>query len=147
MRCWNDTETGRPKCSEKFLSQSQFSQDKSHTDCPQIGPVLPQGNRGRLTSQPWQGLTDLVGQVPCLKGKGIRIIVKLWCCVELFCSICRRVHISEKTLSYLNGEFEVEPGLGEKREETLRMAGIKTFFIVKALKPVSTACTKKRCNK
>jgi hypothetical protein len=32
----------------------------------------------------------------------------------------------------------VEPALGEKREETLRMAGIKTFFIVKALKPVST---------
>ncbi|XP_067008082.2 adenylate cyclase type 3-like [Anabrus simplex] len=46
-----------------------------------------------------------------------------------------RVHISEKTLSYLNGEFEVEPALGEKREEMLRMAGIKTFFIVKALKP------------
>jgi len=51
------------------------------------------------------------------------------------------VHISEKTLSYLNGEFEVEPALGEKREETLRMAGIKTFFIVKALKPVSATCT------
>ncbi|XP_022190546.2 adenylate cyclase type 3 [Nilaparvata lugens] len=46
-----------------------------------------------------------------------------------------RVHISEKTLSYLNGEFEVEPALGEKREEMLRMAGIKTFFIVKVLKP------------
>jgi adenylate cyclase 3 len=60
-------------------------------------------------------------------------------CDESFiCSLRRRVHISEKTLSYLNGEFEVEPGLGEKREETLRMAGIKTFFIVKALKAVST---------
>ncbi|PSN34624.1 Adenylate cyclase type 3 [Blattella germanica] len=47
------------------------------------------------------------------------------------------VHISEKTLSYLNGEFEVEPALGEKREETLRMAGIKTFFIVKTLKPIN----------
>ncbi|XP_069698186.1 adenylate cyclase type 3-like isoform X2 [Periplaneta americana] len=50
-----------------------------------------------------------------------------------------RVHISEKTLSYLNGEFEVEPALGEKREEMLRMAGIKTFFIVKALKPFRPA--------
>jgi hypothetical protein len=61
------------------------------------------------------------------------------CYDEIFiCSVCRRVHISEKTLSYLNGEFEVEPALGEKREETLRLAGIKTFFIVKALKPVST---------
>ena len=46
------------------------------------------------------------------------------------------MHISEKTLSFLNGEFEVEPGYGEKREETLRMAGIKTYFIVKTLKPV-----------
>jgi len=64
-----------------------------------------------------------------------------------FVFACRRVHISEKTLSYLNGEFEVEPGLGEKREEALRMAGIKTFFIVKALKPVSTAYTKRRHNK
>jgi adenylate cyclase 3 len=57
------------------------------------------------------------------------------------------VHISEKTLSYLNGEFEVEPALGEKREETLRMAGIKTFFIVKALKPVSTTFKKWRYKK
>ncbi|XP_050439426.1 adenylate cyclase type 3 [Adelges cooleyi] len=46
-----------------------------------------------------------------------------------------RVHISEKTLSFLNGEFEVEPGYGEKREEALRMAGIKTFFIIKTIKP------------
>lgn len=51
--------------------------------------------------------------------------------------VCRRVHISEKTLSYLQGEFEVEPGFGEKREEALRMAGIKTYFICKILKPVS----------
>ncbi|XP_049855200.1 adenylate cyclase type 3 [Schistocerca gregaria] len=46
-----------------------------------------------------------------------------------------RVHISEKTLGFLNGEFEVEPALGEKREEMLRMAGIRTFFIVRTLKP------------
>ncbi|KAK7574269.1 hypothetical protein V9T40_011460 [Parthenolecanium corni] len=50
-----------------------------------------------------------------------------------------RVHISEKTYSYLNDEFEVEPGFGEKREEALRLAGIKTFFIVKALKPFKNA--------
>ncbi|KAG8265226.1 Adenylate cyclase type 3 [Homalodisca vitripennis] len=53
-----------------------------------------------------------------------------------------RVHISEKTLSFLNGEFEVEPALGEKREEMLRMAGIKTFFIVKTLKPCWTVGVK-----
>lgn len=47
-----------------------------------------------------------------------------------------RVHISEKTLSFLHGEFEVEPAFGEKREEALRIAGLKTFFITKVLKPV-----------
>lgn len=46
-----------------------------------------------------------------------------------------RVHISEVTKSYLNDEFEVEPAHGERREEMLRQAGIKTFFIVKVLKP------------
>lgn len=46
-----------------------------------------------------------------------------------------RVHISEKTLSYLNGEFEVMPGDGASREEAIRLAGIKTFFIVQVLKP------------
>ncbi|KAK4879693.1 hypothetical protein RN001_007839, partial [Aquatica leii] len=46
-----------------------------------------------------------------------------------------RVHISATTYSYLNGEFEVEPGYGEKREESLRIAGLKTFFIVRVLKP------------
>ncbi|XP_026469362.1 adenylate cyclase type 3 [Ctenocephalides felis] len=49
-----------------------------------------------------------------------------------------RVHISHQTLSFLDGEFEVEPAHGEKREEALRMAGIKTYFIVKVLKPYST---------
>uniref|UniRef100_A0A1B0D182 adenylate cyclase n=1 Tax=Phlebotomus papatasi TaxID=29031 RepID=A0A1B0D182_PHLPP len=46
-----------------------------------------------------------------------------------------RVHISEKTLKFLNGEFEVEPAYGEKREESLRIAGLKTYFITKVLKP------------
>ncbi|CAG9862876.1 unnamed protein product, partial [Phyllotreta striolata] len=46
-----------------------------------------------------------------------------------------RVHISDATLSFLNGEFEVEPGYGEKRDESLRIAGLKTYFIVKVLVP------------
>ncbi|XP_041973384.1 adenylate cyclase type 3 [Aricia agestis] len=46
-----------------------------------------------------------------------------------------RVHVSEVTLSFLNDEFEVEPAYGEKREEMLRQAGIKTYFIVRQLKP------------
>lgn len=41
-----------------------------------------------------------------------------------------RVHVSETTLGFLNDEFEVEPAHGEKREEILRIAGIKTYFIV-----------------
>ncbi|XP_041775582.1 adenylate cyclase type 3 [Anopheles merus] len=46
-----------------------------------------------------------------------------------------RVHLSEKTLGFLNGEFEVEPAFGEKREEALRIAGLKTYFITRVLKP------------
>ncbi|XP_035702873.1 adenylate cyclase type 3 [Folsomia candida] len=46
-----------------------------------------------------------------------------------------RVHISNKTLEFLNGQFEVEPGDGDAQEEKLRMAGIKTFFITKVLVP------------
>ncbi|CAH1175806.1 unnamed protein product [Phaedon cochleariae] len=46
-----------------------------------------------------------------------------------------RVHISDSTLSFLSGEFEVEPGFGEKRDESLRTAGLKTYFIVRVLKP------------
>ncbi|XP_025831184.1 adenylate cyclase type 3-like [Agrilus planipennis] len=52
-----------------------------------------------------------------------------------FMSIYRRVHISATTLSFLNGEFEIEPAYGEKREEALRIAGLKTYFIVRVLKP------------
>ncbi|CAH0556773.1 unnamed protein product [Brassicogethes aeneus] len=46
-----------------------------------------------------------------------------------------RVHISATTLSFLSGEFEVEAAFGEKRDEALRIAGLKTYFIVKVLKP------------
>ncbi|XP_060518105.1 adenylate cyclase type 3 [Cylas formicarius] len=46
-----------------------------------------------------------------------------------------RVHISATTLSFLSGEFEVEPAYGEKRDEALRIAGLKTYFIVRVLKP------------
>ena len=45
-----------------------------------------------------------------------------------------RVHISETTLSFLNGEFEVQDGDGATREEAIRLSGIKTYFIVKVLK-------------
>ncbi|XP_036321319.1 adenylate cyclase type 3 [Rhagoletis pomonella] len=53
-----------------------------------------------------------------------------------------RVHISDKTLAFLSGEFEVEPAHGERREEALRIAGLKTYFITKVLKPFASPCTK-----
>jgi len=46
-----------------------------------------------------------------------------------------RVHISEDTVKFLNGEFELEDGAGYTREETIRSYGIKTYLIVKVLKP------------
>nr|XP_053644581.1 adenylate cyclase type 3-like [Cherax quadricarinatus] len=46
-----------------------------------------------------------------------------------------RVHISNKTLEYIGGEFEVEPAYGERREDALRAAGLKTYFISKVLRP------------
>ncbi|XP_022235664.1 adenylate cyclase type 3-like, partial [Limulus polyphemus] len=46
-----------------------------------------------------------------------------------------RVHISEKTLSFLNDEFEVSPADGASREEAIKLAGIKTYLIVGVLKP------------
>ena len=55
----------------------------------------------------------------------------------MFHAFFRRVHISQQTLGFLKGEFEVTPGDGMSREETLRTAGVETYFIVKVLKPVS----------
>lgn len=49
-----------------------------------------------------------------------------------------RVHISNATLRFLNDEFEVCDGDGASREEALRLANIKTYFIVRVKKPVST---------
>ncbi|XP_043642793.1 adenylate cyclase type 3 [Drosophila teissieri] len=54
-----------------------------------------------------------------------------------------RVHISDKTLAFLNGEFEVEPAFGEKREELLRIAGLKTYFITKVVKAFASPSAKK----
>ncbi|XP_063976256.1 adenylate cyclase type 3 [Diachasmimorpha longicaudata] len=53
-----------------------------------------------------------------------------------------RVHISDTTMSFLNGEFEVEPAYGERREEALAKAGLITYFIVRALKPFQPAAGK-----
>lgn len=42
-----------------------------------------------------------------------------------------RVHISEATLSSLNGAYEVESGDGESRDNHLKMMNIKTFLITR----------------
>lgn len=46
-----------------------------------------------------------------------------------------RVHISHATLRFLNGEFQVSEGDGASREEALRLANIKTYFIDRVIKP------------
>lgn len=46
-----------------------------------------------------------------------------------------RVHISEKTVQFLNNEFELEDGSGYSREETIRLSGLKTYLIVRVIKP------------
>ncbi|XP_045474038.1 Ca(2+)/calmodulin-responsive adenylate cyclase-like isoform X4 [Harmonia axyridis] len=41
-----------------------------------------------------------------------------------------RVHITQSTLDYLNGEYEVEPGNGASRNQYLRDHCVTTYFIV-----------------
>ena len=43
--------------------------------------------------------------------------------------VFRRVHISEATLRYLNGSYEVEPGKGEERDAYLRQHNMETYLI------------------
>ncbi|CAH1775304.1 unnamed protein product [Owenia fusiformis] len=46
-----------------------------------------------------------------------------------------RVHISHSTTKFMHGEFELEPGDGDQREEAIRMAGMKTYLIKSVIKP------------
>lgn len=39
------------------------------------------------------------------------------------------MHISDSTLSYLEGAYEVEPGGGEERSSMLKDHNVKTYFI------------------
>ncbi|KAJ8684229.1 hypothetical protein QAD02_020021 [Eretmocerus hayati] len=55
-----------------------------------------------------------------------------------------RVHISNVTKRFVEGEFELERAFGEQREETLAKAGIHTYFIVRALKPCPTPAPQKQ---
>lgn len=40
-----------------------------------------------------------------------------------------RVHISARTKDYLNNQYELEPGMGEHRDQYLREHNVETFFI------------------
>ena len=54
-----------------------------------------------------------------------------------FNSSHRRVHISETTNKFLNGEFDLEEGHGGDREDELKLRNITTFFVKGVIKPVS----------
>lgn len=44
--------------------------------------------------------------------------------------VSRRVHITQATLDYLGGEYEVEAGMGGTRNQYLRDHCVTTYFIV-----------------
>lgn len=58
-------------------------------------------------------------------------------CSRTFNWQCTFIYIRQATLKFLHDEFEVTNADGASREEAIRLAGIKTFFIVKVIKPVS----------
>lgn len=41
-----------------------------------------------------------------------------------------RVHITQATLDYLHGEYEVENGNGQDRDAYLREHNVTTYFII-----------------
>lgn len=55
-RWWNDTDSGRPKCSQKNLSHCHIAYHKSHMDWPEIEPGPPLCEAGHQQPGPWHGL-------------------------------------------------------------------------------------------
>lgn len=54
-----------------------------------------------------------------------------YCNISYFSlSFFRRVHITQATLDYLGGEYEVEAGMGATRNQYLRDHCVTTYFIV-----------------
>ena len=48
----------------------------------------------------------------------------------ILCMMYRRVHISQRTLDHLHGEYDVEAAEGWERHPALKQAGLPTYFIV-----------------
>ncbi|XP_014672748.1 PREDICTED: adenylate cyclase type 3-like [Priapulus caudatus] len=46
-----------------------------------------------------------------------------------------RVHVSDSTCTFLNGEFQLEDGYGEIRDESIKNAGVRTYLISSVIKP------------
>ncbi|XP_059470227.1 Ca(2+)/calmodulin-responsive adenylate cyclase isoform X2 [Neocloeon triangulifer] len=60
-----------------------------------------------------------------------------------------RVHVTQATLDYLGGEYEVEPGYGSTRNNYLRDNSVTTYFIVppprrRKIRPVVTGVNKRK---
>lgn len=54
----------------------------------------------------------------------------------------RRIHVTEETLKYLSGDYEVEPGNGGERNSYLRDHAIKTYLIKNDTKVCATLLDK-----
>ena len=51
-------------------------------------------------------------------------------CVCVCVCVYRRIHITNATLQYLNGDYEVEPGFGGERNAYLNTNNIETFLVL-----------------
>jgi len=133
--CFLAKRTNSPNIGNIFPEKFEFTERDAVSEFVYALPkrINDQSSRDGYTSPRRRGATLL-----SLYHTGVTFfsVLFIFTYINTICTR-RRVHISEKTLSFLNGEFEVEPGYGERREEALKMASIKTFFIIKTIKPVS----------
>ena len=56
----------------------------------------------------------------CLQNKNLFQLISSQIKLSLKNILFRRVHVTEASLEHLNGEYEVEPGLGHTRNQYLK---------------------------